>query len=179
MLSSEFALKLARLATAAAQLRTLPDNQRSGSPPSAVTLYSSNLQTVFRVEVGSVDDCVTVVVTAGTDPLPLVNDLLTQDRNLCREIAVLVELAEEEFEARKHRRELIRLLAELDPPPDLDALRTFCVSAGIKNTGDQFTVEECATVTAFLMAPKLSDRTRTVLNFRVAPDPDEDLMSRF
>jgi hypothetical protein len=154
---SEFAIDLADRVKAAITLRRL----RPLAPPCTVSLHSDEHEIQFCALVTSVGNSFDVDIFAGKDPVSLsASQQRVEDSDDLRDdIARLVEQAEEEFVARKHRDALIDLLVETNP--DRGELAAFCERAGIESDGRTgLSVEDCATITAWLLAPGMREKAR-------------------
>lgn len=144
MISSEFAIDLARLAKAATTLRTLAPF----APAISVRMFSAEHEATFRVDVMSLSSSFCLHVFADHDPIGLTQGTVERGEDLLHDIAVLIEQAEEAFVARKHQDALIELIAECDPDPD--ELLEFCERAGIETGTGALSVEDCGTLSSWL-----------------------------
>lgn len=157
--TSEFAADLAREVEMAIFLRTLGKDPLNR--PMSVTRDSHDLKTSFRVQAGNgFDGGVGVAVWCAPDPEPLAENVFEYDADITRNIALLIEKAEEEFLARPERMELIHVMAELDPAPDLEALRVWCEENGITRSGPELTVEDCHMMIDWLTLPEIRKAAR-------------------
>jgi hypothetical protein len=162
MIENEFSLEFALLARGAILLQMVqPD-----ANPVTVRLYSKDHQTVFwaMIDHAYMQEVTGhqfwVSILAGVDSaVPLQERFISLDDNLLRELALTVENAMEELVARKHRGELVDLLAKKAPDPA--ELRAFCDKAGIPAAADGLTVEECAVLSAWLEAPEMRRKAST------------------
>jgi hypothetical protein len=148
MPTSEFALDLARLAKGATTLRTLTPL----APPTSVSLYSYSHDRTFRIDVFSLSAAFCLHVFDNEDVIGLAQGTVEPGKDLLLDIVRLIEQAEEEFVARKHRAALIEALAEYDPDPA--TVQAFCAGAGIDSkTG--LSPEDCADIVSWLKAAEV------------------------
>ena len=172
-ITSEFAADLAREVEMEIFLRTLGDGGMEKT--TSVVMYHRDLQASFRVQVGDpFDGGVYVSVWCAPDPEPLAHETFEySDVSLGRKIARLIEKAEEEFYTRPERAELRRKMAELDPTPDLDALRVWCAENGITRSGPELTIEDCNTIKDWLTLPEIRNKARRRAIPPTLLDPDD------